>query len=133
MQTLSYLNGAIAKDRSPEKYYPVSNCDICNLCYDIAKPDSVPLMWVVDIVNCRCQSYRPQSLNIRRKLYTKTNKNTMILQILTRILKCLRNKRRQKEYTKMYQFAVFERCRYSEKPLLHKDIERLVFILIELC
>ena len=38
------------KDRSPEKHYPVlSIADICNLpVSDIAKPDSVLLMWVCD-------------------------------------------------------------------------------------
>ena len=38
------------KDRSPEKHYPVlSIADICNLLLsNIAKPDSVLLMWVVD-------------------------------------------------------------------------------------
>ena len=38
------------KDKSPERHYPVlSIADICNLpVSDIAKPDSVLLMWVVD-------------------------------------------------------------------------------------
>ena len=38
------------KDKSPERHYPVlSLADICNLpVSDIAKPDSVLLMWVCD-------------------------------------------------------------------------------------
>ena len=70
------------KDRSPEKHYPVlSIADICNLpVSDIAKPDSVLLMWVVDplldqafkVIDAWGFTYKTVGFT-----WAKTNKNTM--------------------------------------------------------
>ena len=70
------------KDRSPEKHYPVlSIADICNLPVgDIAKPDSVLLMWVVDplldqafkVIDAWGFTYKTVGFT-----WAKTNKNTM--------------------------------------------------------
>ena len=70
------------KDRSPEKHYPVlSIADICNLPVgDIAKPDSVLLMWVVDplldqafkVIDAWGFKYKTVGFT-----WAKTNKNTM--------------------------------------------------------
>ena len=70
------------KDKSPEKHYPVlSISDICNLpVSDIAKPDSVLLMWVVDplldqafkVIDAWGFKYKTVGFT-----WAKTNKNTM--------------------------------------------------------
>ena len=70
------------KDKSPERHYPVlSIADICNLpVSDIAKPDSVLLMWVVDplldqafkVIDAWGFTYKTVGFT-----WAKTNKNTM--------------------------------------------------------
>ena len=70
------------KDKSPERHYPVlSISDICNLPVgDIAKPDSVLLMWVVDplldqafkVIDAWGFTYKTVGFT-----WAKTNKNTM--------------------------------------------------------
>ena len=70
------------KDRSPEKHYPVlSLADICAMGVgDIAKPDSVLLMWVCDpmldqafkVINAWGFKYKTVGFT-----WAKTNKNTL--------------------------------------------------------
>ena len=127
------------KDRSPEKHYPVlSIADICNLpVSDITKPDSVLLMWVVDplldqafkVIDAWGFTYKTVGFT-----WAKTNKNTMGfftgLGYWTRgnpEMCLLATKGRPKRIHKdVAQLIISERRKHSEKPLIHKDIERLV-------
>ena len=127
------------KDRSPENHY---NCmtlkDICNLpVSDITKPDSVLLMWVVDplldqafkVIDAWGFTYKTVGFT-----WAKTNKNTMGfftgLGYWTRgnpEMCLLATKGRPKRIHKdVAQLIISERRKHSEKPLIHKDIERLV-------
>ena len=128
------------KDKSPEKHYPVlSIADICNLpVSDIAKPDSVLLMWVVDplldqafkVIDAWGFTYKTVGFT-----WAKTNKNTMGfftgLGYWTRgnpEMCLLATKGRPKRIHKdVAQLVVSERRRHSEKPLIHKDIERFIY------
>ena len=127
------------KDRSPEKHYPVlSIADICNLpVSDIAKPDSVLLMWVVDpLLDQACKVIDAWGFTYKTVGFTwaKTNKNTMGfftgLGYWTRVnpeMCLLATKGRPKRIHKdVAQLVVSERRKHSEKPVLPKDIERLV-------
>ena len=127
------------KDRSPEKHYPVlSIADICNLPVgNIAKPDSVLLMWVVDplleqafkVIDAWGFTYKTVGFT-----WAKTNKNTMGfftgLGYWTRgnpEMCLLATKGRPKRINKdVKQLVVSPREEHSKKPLLHKEIERLV-------
>ena len=127
------------KDRSPEKHYPVLSIEeICNLpVNDISLPDSVLLMWVVDplldqafkVIDAWAFTYK--TLGITR---AKTNKNTMGfftgLGYWTRgnpEMCLLATKGRPKRIHKdVAQLVISERKKHSEKPLIHKEIERLV-------
>ena len=127
------------KDKSPEKHYPcMSLADIISLpVSDIAKPDSVLLMWVVDplldqafkVIDAWGFTYKTVGFT-----WAKTNKNTMGfftgLGYWTRgnpEMCLLATRGRPKRINKdVAQLVVSERRRHSEKPLLHKDIERLV-------
>ena len=127
------------KDRSPEKHYPcMSIADIISLpVSDIAKPDSVLLMWVVDplldqafkVIDAWGFTYKTVGFT-----WAKTNKNTMGfftgLGYWTRgnpEMCLLATKGRPKRINKdVAQLVVSERRKHSEKPLLHREIERLV-------
>ena len=127
------------KDKSPERHYPVlSIADICNLpVSDIAKPDSVLLMWVVDplldqafkVIDAWGFTYKTVGFT-----WAKTNKNTMGfftgLGYWTRgnpEMCLLATKGRPKRINKdVKQLVVSPREEHSKKPLLHKEIERLV-------
>ena len=127
------------KDKSPEKHYPcLSLADICNLpVSDIAKPDSVLLMWVCDpmldqafrVIDAWGFKYKTvgftwaktnrKSLGFFTGLGYWTRGNPEMCLLATRG----RPKRIHKDVA---QLVISERGRHSEKPLLHKEIERLV-------
>ena len=127
------------KEKSPEQHYDcMSLNDICNMnVKDISKPDSVLLMWVVDplldqafkVIDAWGFKYKTVGFT-----WAKTNKNTMGfftgLGYWTRgnpEMCLLATKGRPKRINKdVAQLIVSERRRHSEKPLIHRDIERLV-------
>ena len=127
------------KEKSPEKHYDcMSLNDICNMnIKDISKPDSVLLMWVCDpmldqafkVIDAWGFTYKTVGFT-----WAKTNKNTMGfftgLGYWTRgnpEMCLLATKGRPKRIHKdVAQLVISERRKHSEKPLLHKDIERLV-------
>ena len=127
------------KDKSPEKHYScMSLTDIIHLPVgSIAKDDAVLLMWVVDplldqafkVIDAWGFTYKTVGFT-----WAKTNKNTMGfftgLGYWTRgnpEMCLLATKGRPKRIHKdVAQLVVSERRRHSEKPLLHKEIERLV-------
>ena len=126
------------KDKSPERHYPVlSLADICAMGVgDIAKPDSVLLMWVCDpmldqafkVINAWGFKYKTVGFT-----WAKTNKNTLGfftgLGYWTRgnpEMCLLATKGRPKRLNKdVCQLIISQRKRHSEKPLIHGDIERL--------
>ena len=128
------------KDRSPEKHYPVlSIADICNLPVgDIAKPDSVLLMWVVDplldqafkVIDAWGFKYKTVGFT-----WAKTNKNTMGfftgLGYWTRgnpEMCLLATKGKPKRVSKaVKQLVVSERREHSRKP------DRIRHDIVELC
>ena len=127
------------KEKSPEKHYDcMSLNDICNMnIKDISKPDSVLLMWVCDpmldqafkVIDAWGFTYKTVGFT-----WAKTNKNTMGfftgLGYWTRgnpEMCLLATKGRPKRIHKdVAQLVISERKRHSEKPLLHREIERLV-------
>ena len=127
------------KDKSPEKHYScMSLSDILRLPVgDLAKDDAVLLMWVVDplldqafkVIDAWGFTYKTVGFT-----WAKTNKNTMGfftgLGYWTRgnpEMCLLATKGRPKRIHKdVAQLVVSERRKHSEKPLIHKDIERLV-------
>jgi N6-adenosine-specific RNA methylase IME4 len=128
------------KDRSPEKHYPVlSIADICNLpVSDIAKPDSVLLMWVVDplldqafkVIDAWGFTYKTVGFT-----WAKTNKNTMGfftgLGYWTRgnpEMCLLATKGKPKRISKSVpQLVVEQRREHSRKPdIMYKHIEDLL-------
>ena len=127
------------KDRSPEKHYPVlSIADICNLpVSDIAKPDSVLLMWVVDplldqafkVIDAWGFTYRPWVL------HGQNNKNLMGfftgLGYWTRgnpEMCLLATKGKPKRLSKSVpQLVIDQRREHSRKPdIMYKHIENLL-------
>ena len=109
------------KDKSPERHYPVlSLADICAMGVgDIAKPDSVLLMWVCDpmldqafkVIDAWGFKYKTVGFT-----WAKTNRKCL-----------LATKGRPKRKSKsVNQLIISQRQRHSEKPLIHKDIEDLV-------
>ena len=127
------------KDKSPERHYPcMPLADIIRLPIDrIAKDNAVLLMWVVDpmldqafkVIDAWGFKYKTVGFT-----WAKTNKNTMGfftgLGYWTRgnpEMCLLATKGRPKRKAMdVAQLVVAQRGRHSEKPLLHKDIERLV-------
>tara|TARA_B100001057_G_scaffold272047_1_gene272289 strand:+ start:1084 stop:1614 length:531 start_codon:yes stop_codon:yes gene_type:complete len=127
------------KDRSPEKHYNVLNLtDICNLpVSDIAKPDSVLLMWVCDpLLDQAFKVIDAWGFKFKTVGFTwaKTNKNKLGfftgLGYWTRgnpEMCLLATKGRPKRISKSVpQLVVEQRKRHSEKPLMHEQIEQLV-------
>ena len=127
------------KDRSPEKHYDVlSHNDICNLPVgNIARDNSVLLMWVIDplldkafeVINAWGFKYKTVAFTWAKLNKTKPGFFTG-LGYWTRgnpEMCLLATKGRPKRIAKdVAQLVVSERRRHSEKPLLHKEIERLV-------
>ena len=127
------------KEKSPEQHYScMSLNDICNMnVKDISMPDSVLLMWVCDpmldqafkVIDAWGFKYKTVGFT-----WAKTNKNTMGfftgLGYWTRgnpEMCLLATKGRPKRIHKdVAQLVISERKKHSEKPLLHKEIERLV-------
>ena len=127
------------KDKSPEKHYPVlSLAYIISLpVSDIAKPDSVLLMWVCDpMLDQALQVIDAWGFKYKTVGFTwaKTNKNKLGfftgLGYWTRgnpEMCLLATKGRPSRKSKsVKQLVVSERRRHSEKPLLHESIEQLV-------
>jgi len=127
------------KDRSPDKHYNVMNLkDICNLpVNNITKDDAVLLMWVIDpILDQAFDVIKAWGFKYKTVGFTwaKTNKNKLGfftgLGYWTRgnpEMCLLATKGKPKRINKdVSQLVVSERRRHSEKPLLHRDIERLV-------
>ena len=127
------------KDRSPEKHYDVlSHNDICNLPVgNIARDDSVLLMWVIDplldkafeVINAWGFKYKTVAFTWAKLNKTKPGFFTG-LGYWTRgnpEMCLLATKGRPKRIHKdVAQLIISERRKHSEKPLIHKDIERLV-------
>ena len=127
------------KARSPEKHYSVLGLsDIIRLPVNrIAKDNAVLLMWVVDplldqafkVIDAWGFKYKTVGFT-----WAKTNKNTMGfftgLGYWTRgnpEMCLLATKGRPKRLHKdVAQLVISQRQKHSEKPLLHKEIERLV-------
>ena len=127
------------KEKSPEKHYScMSLNDICKMnVKDISLPDSVLLMWVCDpmldqafkVIESWGFTYKTVGFT-----WAKTNKNTMGfftgLGYWTRgnpEMCLLATKGRPKRIHKdVAQLVISERKKHSEKPLIHKEIERLV-------
>ena len=127
------------KDRSPEKHYDVlSHNDICNLPVgNIARDNSVLLMWVIDplldkafeVINAWGFKYKTVAFTWAKLNKTKPGFFTG-LGYWTRgnpEMCLLATKGRPKRIHKdVAQLIISERRKHSEKPLIHKDIERLV-------
>ena len=127
------------KDRSPEKHYSVLGLgDIISLPIDrIAKDNAVLLMWVIDplldqafkVIDAWGFKYKTVGFT-----WAKTNKTKpgffTGLGYWTRgnpEMCLLATKGRPKRIHKdVAQLIISERRKHSEKPLIHKDIERLV-------
>ena len=127
------------KDRSPENHYSVMNLkDICNMpVNNIANDNSVLLMWVIDplldkafeVINAWGFKYKTVAFT-----WAKTNKTKpgffTGLGYWTRgnpEMCLLATKGRPKRIHKdVAQLVISERKKHSEKPLIHKEIERLV-------
>ena len=127
------------KDRSPEKHYKVlSHADICNMGVgNFAKDNAVLLMWVIaplldkafEVINAWGFKYKTVAFT-----WAKTNKTKpgffTGLGYWTRgnpEMCLLATKGRPKRIHKdVAQLIISERRKHSEKPLIHKDIERLV-------
>ena len=127
------------KDRSPEKHYNVMNFkDICNLpVNNIANDNSVLLMWVIDplldkafeVINAWGFKYKTVGFT-----WAKTNRKSegyfTGLGYWTRgnpEMCLLATKGRPKRINKdVKQLVVSQRQEHSKKPLMHKEIERLV-------
>ena len=127
------------KDRSPDNHYGVMNLkDICNLPIDnISADNSVLLMWVIDpLLDKAFKVIEAWGFKFKTVAFTwaKTNKtkpgfftglgywtrgNPEMCLLATRG----RPKRIHKDVA---QLVISQRGRHSEKPLLHKEIERLV-------
>ena len=127
------------KDRSPEKHYPVlSLADICRLPVNtITKDNAVLLMWVCDpmldqaleVINAWGFKYKTVGFTWaktnRKKLgfftglgyWTRGNPEMCLLAT---------KGRPSRKAMDVAQLVVSQRGRHSEKPLLHKEIERLV-------
>ena len=127
------------KDKSPERHYPcMPIADIIRLPVNrIAKDNAVLLMWVVDpLLDQAFKVIAAWGFTYKTVGFTwaKTNKNTMGfftgLGYWTRgnpEMCLLATKGRPKRIHKdVAQLVVSERRKHSEKPLIHKDIERLV-------
>ena len=127
------------KDRSPEKHYSVMTFkDICNMPINkIANDNSVLLMWVIDplldkafeVINAWGFKYKTVGFT-----WAKTNRTKMGfftgLGYWTRgnpEMCLLATKGKPKRINKdVKQLVVSPREEHSKKPLLHKEIERLV-------
>ena len=127
------------KDKSPERHYScMSLADIVRLPVDrIAKDDAVLLMWVVDplldqafkVIDAWGFKYKTVGFT-----WAKTNRTKMGfftgLGYWTRgnPEMCLLAKkgRPSRKAMNVAQLVVSQRGKHSEKPLLHKEIERLV-------
>ena len=127
------------KDKSPEKHYPcMSLADIISLpVSDIAKPDSVLLMWVCDpLLDQAFKVIDAWGFKFKTVGFTWAKTNSKSLGFFTGLgywtrgnpeMCLLATKGRPKRIAKdVAQLVVSERRRHSEKPLLHKEIERLV-------
>jgi len=127
------------KDKSPEKHYPcMSLADIISLpVSDIAKPDSVLLMWVCDpLLDQAFKVIDAWGFKFKTVGFTWAKTNRKSLGFFTGLgywtrgnpeMCLLATKGRPKRIAKdVSQLVVSERRRHSEKPLLHKEIERLV-------
>ena len=127
------------KDRSPENHYNVMNLkDICNMpVNNIANDNSILLMWVIDplldkafeVINAWGFKYKTVAFT-----WTKTNKTKpgffTGLGYWTRgnpEMCLLATKGRPKRIHKdVAQLIISPRQEHSKKPLIHKEIERLV-------
>ena len=127
------------KDRSPEKHYScMSLADICRLPVDtITEDNAVLLMWVCDpmldqaleVINAWGFKYKTVGFTWaktnRKKLgfftglgyWTRGNPEMCLLAT---------KGRPKRKAMDVAQLVVAQRGRHSEKPLLHKIIERLV-------
>ena len=127
------------KDRSPEKHYDVlSHNDICNLPVgNIARDNSVLLMWVIDplldkafeVINAWGFKYKTVAFTWAKLNKTKPGFFTG-LGYWTRgnpEMCLLATKGKPQRLSKSVpQLVVSPREEHSKKPLLHKEIERLV-------
>jgi N6-adenosine-specific RNA methylase IME4 len=127
------------KDRSPEKHYDVLNLtDIIRLpVCDLSKNDSVLLMWVIDpLLDKAFEVIKGWGFTYKTVGFTwaKTNRTRpgyfTGLGYWTRAnpeMCLLATKGKPKRLAKnIPQLVVSERQRHSQKPLLHKQIEKLV-------
>jgi len=127
------------KDKSPERHYPcMSLADIVRLPVDrIAEDNAVLLMWVVDpmldqaleVINAWGFKYKTVGFTWaktnRKKLgfftglgyWTRGNPEMCLLAT---------KGRPSRKAMDVAQLVVAQRGKHSEKPLLHKEIERLV-------
>ena len=127
------------KDRSPENHYNVMSFkDICNLpVNNIANDNSVLLMWVIDpMLDLAFDVIEAWGFQYKTVGFTwaKTNKTNMGmftgLGYWTRgnpEMCLLATKGKPKRIHKdVKQLIVSQREEHSKKPLMHKEIERLV-------
>ena len=127
------------KDRSPEKHYKVlSHSDICNLGVgNLAKDNAILLMWAIDpLLDKAFEVIKAWGFTYKTVGFTwaKTNKKSegffTGLGYWTRgnpEMCLLATKGRPKRINKdVKQLVVSPREEHSKKPLLHKEIERLV-------
>ena len=127
------------KDKSPEKHYPcMPISDIIRLPVNrIAKDNAVLLMWVVDpLLDQAFKVIDAWGFKYKTVGFTWAKTNRKKLGFFTGLgywtrgnpeMCLLATKGRPKRKAMdVAQLVVAQRGRHSEKPLLHKDIERLV-------
>jgi N6-adenosine-specific RNA methylase IME4 len=127
------------KDKSPERHYPcMPIADIIRLPVNrIAKDNAVLLMWVVDpLLDQAFKVIDAWGFKYKTVGFTWAKTNRKSLGFFTGLgywtrgnpeMCLLATKGRPKRIHKdVAQLVVSERRRHSEKPLLHKEIERLV-------
>ena len=126
------------KDRSPEKHYPVLGLtDICRLPVDtITEDNAVLLMWVCDpMLDQALEVINAWGFKYKTVGFTWAKTNRKKLGFFTGLgywtrgnpeMCLLATKGRPKRIHKdVAQLVISERRKHSEKPLLHREIERL--------